>query len=59
MRTLILKVLKWVGVLLVVIVLGLLGFLWFGTYHPAPVETMTVHCPDSAPTGRPDKISKF
>lgn len=50
MRTLILKVLKWVGVLLVVIVLGLLGFLWFGTYHPAPVETMTVHCPDSAPT---------
>ena len=49
MKTLILKVLKWIGVLLLILVVGLLGFLWFGNYHPAPVETMAVHCPDSAP----------
>lgn len=44
-----LKILRWVGILLLVVVLGLVGFLWFGNYHPAPVEEMAVTCPETAP----------
>lgn len=40
---------KAVGVLLLVIVLALAGFLRFGNYHPKPVETATVSCPENAP----------
>lgn len=49
MKKVILKIFGWIGVLLLAIVLALVGFLWFGNYHPAPVETMTVTCPESAP----------
>ncbi len=53
------KVLRWVGILILVIVLALAGFLWFGNYHPATVEQTTVTCPSSAPkleAGQPLKV---
>lgn len=43
------KILKGTGLTLAVIVIALLAFLWFGTYHPANIEAMHVACPESAP----------
>src|SRR3990167_2293941 len=43
------KALKWIGITLAIIVVALLAFLWFGTYHPADVEKIDVACPESAP----------
>jgi len=41
--------LKVVGSLLLVLVIALGSFLWFGNYHPKPVESAAVSCPESAP----------
>jgi len=43
------SLLKIVGSLLLVLVIALGSFLWFGNYHPKPVETAAVTCPESAP----------
>ncbi|MCC7118888.1 MAG: hypothetical protein IT310_10225, partial [Anaerolineales bacterium] len=40
---------KAVGILLLILVVALGGFLWLGNYHPKPVEPATVSCPESAP----------
>lgn len=40
---------KVIGILLLVIVLALAGFLRFGNYHPKPVETAAVSCPENTP----------
>jgi endonuclease/exonuclease/phosphatase family metal-dependent hydrolase len=40
---------KVVGILLLVIVIALAGFLRFGNYHPKPVESAAVSCPENAP----------
>jgi endonuclease/exonuclease/phosphatase family metal-dependent hydrolase len=45
----VMKILKWIGILLLVVVIALAGFLWLGNYHPAPIEPMAVTCPASAP----------
>jgi endonuclease/exonuclease/phosphatase family metal-dependent hydrolase len=53
------KVLRWLGILLLVLIVAVIGFLWFGNYHPALVEAMTVDCPASMPTleaGQPLKV---
>ncbi|MBL8080313.1 MAG: endonuclease/exonuclease/phosphatase family protein [Anaerolineales bacterium] len=41
--------LKTIGVLLLVLVIALGSFLWFGNYHPKPVESAAVSCPESTP----------
>lgn len=41
--------LKGIGILLLVLVIALGGFLWFGNYHPKPVEKAQVSCPENAP----------
>jgi endonuclease/exonuclease/phosphatase family metal-dependent hydrolase len=43
------KILKGIGIILGVLIVAILGFLWFGIYRPADVETMGVTCPGSAP----------
>ena len=42
-------ILRWIGVILLVILLALVGFLWFGNFHPKPVEAANVTCPEGAP----------
>lgn len=37
------------GILLLIIALSLVGFLRFGNYHPEPVETAAVICPENTP----------
>jgi len=44
------KLIRWAGLLLLLVVVALFAFVWFGTYHPANIEPMTVTCPESAPT---------
>jgi endonuclease/exonuclease/phosphatase family metal-dependent hydrolase len=46
----IIKVLKWIGISIAGLLIAFLAFVWFGTYHPADVEPMSVTCPPSAPT---------
>lgn len=41
--------LKGIGILLLILVIALGGFLWFGNYHPKPVEKAEVSCPENAP----------
>jgi endonuclease/exonuclease/phosphatase family metal-dependent hydrolase len=41
--------LKAIGILFIVLVVALGGFLWFGNYHPKPVESAAVSCPENAP----------
>jgi endonuclease/exonuclease/phosphatase family metal-dependent hydrolase len=43
------KILRWLGLVILAVVLAALGFLWFGNYHPAPVESEAVACPADAP----------
>jgi endonuclease/exonuclease/phosphatase family metal-dependent hydrolase len=43
------KILRWFGIVILAVVLAALGFLWFGNYHPAPVESEVVACPADAP----------
>jgi len=50
MKKIIVTILRWIGILLLVLVLALAGFLWFGNYHPKPVEAADVTCPESTPT---------
>ena len=50
MRTMFKKLIRWVGYFLLVVVIAISAFLWFGTYHPAQIESMEVVCPESAPT---------
>lgn len=50
MKKTLVAVLRWVGILLLVVVLALAGFLRFGNYHPKAVETANVACPANAPT---------
>lgn len=40
---------KTIGVILIILVLALGGFLQFGNYHPKPVETAAVSCPENTP----------
>ena len=44
------KILKSIGIILAVIVAAFFAFVWFGTYHPASIESMAVACPEAAPT---------
>lgn len=41
--------LKVVGILLLILVIALGSFLWFGNYHPKPVESAAVSCPENTP----------
>ncbi len=50
MITMIKKIFRGIGLLLLIVVIALAAFLWFGSLHPAAVETMAVTCPESAPT---------
>lgn len=53
------KILRWFGIFVLVIVLAAVGFLWFGNYHPAPVESEAVACPADTPVleaGQPVKL---
>jgi endonuclease/exonuclease/phosphatase family metal-dependent hydrolase len=43
------KLIRWFGLLLLLLVIAIFGFAWFGTYHPADIEPMTVSCTSSAP----------
>ena len=43
-------ILRWFTILLLVIVLALVGFLWLGNYHPKPVETADITCPEGTQT---------
>ncbi|HLF87762.1 MAG TPA: endonuclease/exonuclease/phosphatase family protein [Anaerolineales bacterium] len=52
------KILEGIGLVLVILVIGLAGFLWLGVYHPAEVEEMAVTCPDSAPQVQPGQSLK-
>lgn len=49
MKKIFISILRWTGILLLVIVLVLAGFLRFGNYHPKPVESAAVTCPENAP----------
>jgi hypothetical protein len=49
MKKILATLLRWIGILLLVLVLALAGFLWFGNYHPKAVETAKVSCPEDAP----------
>ncbi len=40
---------RWLGAIVLMILLALAGFLWLGNYHPAAVETMPVACAASTP----------
>jgi len=44
------KLIRWGGLLLLLVGIAFFGFVWFGTYHPANIEPTTVTCPESAPT---------
>jgi endonuclease/exonuclease/phosphatase family metal-dependent hydrolase len=44
------KLIRWISYFLLIVIVALSAFLWFGTYHPAEVESMAVTCPESAPT---------
>ena len=50
MKTIVKNVFRGIGILLLVIVLALTAFIWFGTLRPAAVENAAVTCPGSAPT---------
>lgn len=53
------KILKTLGLVLLVLILALAAFLAFGVYHPADVEAMEVSCPAEAPQlqpGQPVKV---
>jgi endonuclease/exonuclease/phosphatase family metal-dependent hydrolase len=52
------KILRWLGVLILVVVLAAVGFLWFGNYHPAAVEKEALACPDSTPMLEPGQTLK-
>ncbi|MCC6259379.1 MAG: endonuclease/exonuclease/phosphatase family protein [Anaerolineales bacterium] len=49
MKKFFIGLLKAVGILLLILVVALGGFLWLGNYHPKPVESAAVSCPESAP----------
>jgi len=44
------KLLRWAGLLLLLLIAAFFAFVWFGTYHPRDVEPMEVGCPEAAPT---------
>ncbi len=50
MKTIFKKLILWLGYLLVIMIIAISAFLWFGTYHPADIESMAVTCPEFAPT---------
>lgn len=50
MKTIFKKIIRWFGYFLLIVIIALSAFLWFGTYHPAEIESMSVTCPESAPT---------
>ena len=50
MKKILATVLRWIGILLLVLVLALGGFLWLGNYHPKSVEAADVFCPANSPT---------
>ncbi len=50
--------LRSLGILILVVVIALAGFLQFGNYHPAPVETAAVTCPEDAPMLEPGQSLK-
>lgn len=52
------KMLRWIGVLILVVLLAAVGFLWFGNYHPAPVEKEALACPESTPVLEPGQTLK-
>lgn len=49
MKKILVFLLRWIGILLLVVILALAGFLLFGNYHPRPVEMAVVTCPENAP----------
>jgi len=49
MKKILANVLRWIGILLLVLVLALGGFLWLGNYHPKPVEAADISCPANSP----------
>lgn len=44
------RIMKWGALAILVVVIAFFAFVWFGTYHPADIESMAVNCPQSAPT---------
>ena len=58
MRTVFKKLIRWVGYILLAVVIVLSAFLWFGTYHPAEIESMAVACPEFAPTVKSRAIAQ-
>ncbi len=53
------KIMRWLGIVILAVVLAALGFLWLGNYHPAAVESEAVACPADAPlleAGQPIKL---
>ncbi len=44
------RIMKWGVLVILAVVIAFFAFVWFGTYHPADIETMAVNCPSSAPT---------
>ena len=53
------KIMRWLGTVILAVVLAALGFLWLGNYHPAAVESEAVACPADAPlleAGQPIKL---
>jgi len=49
MRKVLEVIFRWLGALVLVILLALVGFLWLGNYHPAAFETAPVTCEASVP----------
>jgi endonuclease/exonuclease/phosphatase family metal-dependent hydrolase len=49
MKKIVATTLRVIGILLLVIILALGGFLWLGNYHPKPVESAAVNCPENTP----------
>lgn len=49
MKKSLVKLIRWSGASLILMVMAFFGFVWFGTYHPAQIEPMAVTCPESAP----------
>jgi endonuclease/exonuclease/phosphatase family metal-dependent hydrolase len=49
MKKILRTILRWLGILLLIMVFAVVGFLWLGNYHPSRVEAMSVICPNSSP----------
>ena len=50
MKAIFKRLIRWLGYLLLIVVIAIAAFLWFGTYHPAEIESMAVNCPESTQT---------